>query len=143
MYLSMNAHLICPYPHLSQNTASQIILFIHHLCTSWFKHQIGHLHIHLIYFSFKQNTTLFFDSSILMFCLFLWYCSRKCVYILLLIILAWNMYASACKINLMQLLLIQLEANNTVVAFHILSRFGTNNSCTRPLYTFGYISIYV
>ena len=52
------------------------------------------------------------------------------------------MYASACKINLMQLLLIQLEANNTVVAFHILSRFGTNNSCTRPLYTFGYISIY-
>ena len=52
------------------------------------------------------------------------------------------MYASACKINLMQLLLRQLEANNTVVAFHILSRFGTNNSCTRPLYTFGYISIY-
>ena len=49
---------------------------------------------------------------------------------------------SACKINLMQLLLRRLEANNTVVVFHILSRFGTNNSCTRPIYTFWYISIH-
>ena len=42
----------------------------------------------------------------------------------------------------MQLLLRQLEANNTVVAFHILSRFGTNNSCTQDQYTPFDISVY-